>query len=124
MDQPGRTGSNLLLALLSAGLAHLLVASRDLLPASLGTPLLLLCDASILVNLWLALFNLLPIPPLDGSRILPGLWPARRWAFLETMSRYSFLILIVLFYSGLLNVLAIPAAILYGLIAPPLAATL
>ena len=58
---------------------------------------------AILLNLALAIFNLIPIPPLDGSRIVSGLLPdalERKYASLEP---YGLLILIVLLNLGWLN---------------------
>jgi len=55
-------------------------------------------DNFILMNLVLALFNLLPIPPLDGGRIMVGLLPAaaaKRWAGLE---RYGIVIVLLLMF--------------------------
>ena len=62
----------------------------------------------ILVNLSLACFNLIPIPPLDGSRVLMGLlpWPAARW--LARLERFGFLILLALMYVGVINRLVWP----------------
>lgn len=62
----------------------------------------------ILVNLSLACFNLIPIPPLDGSRVLMGLlpWPAARW--LARVERFGFLILLALMYIGVINRLVWP----------------
>jgi len=59
----------------------------------------------IIVNLFLAIFNLLPIPPLDGSRVMAGLLPndlARQYLRLEP---YGFLILIILLQIKAINFL-------------------
>ncbi|HUW23095.1 MAG TPA: site-2 protease family protein [bacterium] len=63
---------------------------------------------SVLINLLLAVFNLIPIPPLDGSQILSGLLPdhlARRY---ETFSRYGFIIIFLLLLTGLLWAIILP----------------
>jgi Zn-dependent protease len=48
----------------------------------------------IQVNVWLALFNLIPIPPLDGSKLLFSLIPARLYNVEEMLERYGFFVLI------------------------------
>lgn len=50
------------------------------------------------VNILLATFNLIPIPPLDGSKILLGLVPRFWYPILAPLERYGFLILFVLFF--------------------------
>ncbi len=61
--------------------------------------------AGISINLVLALLNLLPIPPLDGSRILTGILPSY-WAWqYNKLERFGFIILIVLLYTQVLNVI-------------------
>jgi Zn-dependent protease len=53
----------------------------------------------------LALINLLPIPPLDGSRILTGILP-NYWAWqYNRLERYGFIILLLLLYTKILNVM-------------------
>jgi len=53
----------------------------------------------IVLNISLALFNLLPIPPLDGSKILTGILPKDlAWQFEENLSRYSTILLIFIVF--------------------------
>lgn len=49
----------------------------------------------IIANLSLMIFNLVPLPPLDGSKLLYALWPASAAQALVTLERYSFFILII-----------------------------
>ncbi|MDR5694848.1 MAG: site-2 protease family protein [Armatimonadota bacterium] len=64
-------------------------------------PLLLrLIVQTIWVNGILAVFNLIPVPPLDGSRILEGLLPGRYSFWLSRLQPYGILVLIVLVYTG------------------------
>ncbi|MEQ1531440.1 MAG: site-2 protease family protein [Methylococcales bacterium] len=65
--------------------------------------------AGISINLVLALLNLLPIPPLDGSRILTGLLPSY-WAWqYNRFERFGFILLLILLYTQILSaVLAYP----------------
>ncbi|MFZ5632725.1 MAG: site-2 protease family protein [Bacillota bacterium] len=54
------------------------------------------------INVILAVFNLLPIPPLDGSKILAGMWPAgRQWLY--SLEQYGPIILILLLFTGIIN---------------------
>lgn len=74
-----------------------------------STPLIYSGVAGITINLVLAMINLLPIPPLDGSRILTGLLP-NYWAWrYNQLERYGFIILIVLLATNALGyILAYP----------------
>jgi len=65
----------------------------------------------IFINLILGLFNLIPIPPLDGSRILTGLLPRRLAVEYLKVERYGFLILVFLLYIGVFRNFIFPAAI-------------
>jgi Zn-dependent protease len=59
----------------------------------------------VYVNILLASFNLIPIPPLDGSKILLGLVPRFWYPVLAPLERYGFLVLFVIFFfnSGITN---------------------
>jgi len=94
--------SNLLMALIWALLARLGVILNF---EVVSLPLIYMGVAGISINLVLFLINLLPIPPLDGSRILTGFLPPRlAWQY-NQIERYGFLILVILLYTGVLNVL-------------------
>jgi len=69
------------------------------------------------INLILAAFNMIPVPPLDGSKILAGLLPDEGANFMYSLERYSMLILLLLIVSGAISVILTPLVqILYGLL--------
>jgi len=61
-------------------------------------PIVLMLAFSIYINLLLAIFNLLPIPPLDGGRVMVGLLPYRQAAALARIEPYGMIIIIVLVF--------------------------
>ena len=74
-------------------------------------PLALMCVASIKWNVLLAIFNLIPIPPLDGGRIAVGLLPYGPSQALASVERYGMLVIIALFMFD-------PFGIIRGIIYP------
>lgn len=94
--------SNLLMAIAWALLARAGVAINM---EFVSMPLIYSGVAGITINLVLALVNMLPIPPLDGSRILSGLLPDY-WAWrYNQLERWGFLILLVLLATNMLGMI-------------------
>ena len=108
---------NLGLALIATLLLVLTIRAEDLLPAL--SPSLQVVERmltlGILMNLVLAFFNLIPIPPLDGSHVLYHLLPPKLGMRYRELSRYGMLILLVLLMVGrpIFSLLMAPAWVLY-----------
>jgi len=100
--------TNLVLALASAVLAKIIAFTAGALPSVISYPLIQMIVASVWINIVLAVFNMVPIPPLDGSKILMALLPPRQAMSFAKLEPYGFIILLVLFYSGLLPKVIFP----------------
>ncbi len=99
--------ANLLMAFIWALIARIGVTFHEF--EFFAIPLIKTGEAGIHINLILALLNLLPIPPLDGSRILSGMLPDYwAWQF-NRLERFGFIILLVLLMTNVVGmVLAYP----------------
>lgn len=77
-----------------------------------GIPFLsIFLSTTVTLNIYLAVFNLIPIPPLDGSKILAGLLPkATAYKFLNTVEQYGFLILMLLIFFNITDMIMVPVA--------------
>ena len=103
--------ANFILAILFAFIFHLITTFVG--PSSSGLsgliqPVLYMMQAGVLVNLGLGIFNLLPVPPLDGSNILAGLLPLHLAEAFMRNSKYGLIILIILLVSGVVQKVIVP----------------
>ena len=98
--------SNVLAAfgfLLASKLLVMLFPAQVADPHAVFFPLYLLFRVGLMLNVILAVFNLFPIPPLDGSWILSRLFPGQIGSLIEKARPYGFLLLILLIWSGVFS---------------------
>ncbi len=69
-------------------------------PGSLEEPLMLFLHYLMIMNVSLAVFNLLPFPPLDGSKVLDTFLPANMRPFLEFLEQYGYVLLLFFIWMG------------------------
>jgi Zn-dependent protease len=69
---------------------------------------IMLLEPLIWINLVLAVFNLIPVPPLDGSKILAGILPDRGASIMYALEKYGILILLLLLITGVISKILIP----------------
>ena len=94
--------SNLILATVLLVVYKLLFLT-GVVTGALGYYLVLILAVMIRTNIYLAVFNLLPVPPLDGSRILGVILPARQYFSIMRYERYIYLAMILLVFTGALD---------------------
>jgi Zn-dependent protease len=105
--------TNLVLAVASAILTKGIWALATVLPYSavaeaILVPINSMLIASVWINLVLCIFNFLPIPPLDGSRILTGILPDHLALSYMKIERFGFILILVLAFSGVLSKVIVP----------------
>ncbi len=114
--------TNILLAIISQiVLAHILVPFYGIAPQGVAMailrPLRMMFEFSIVINIVLAVINLIPIPPLDGGRVAVGFLPHRQAMAYSKIEPYGFIIVILLLITGILNIIIYPVIImLYRLV--------
>jgi len=103
--------SNLLQAVVAAMILRLFAgfASGGQTPTSTLTGVLYL---AVEINLLLAFFNLIPVPPLDGGNVMLGLLPPRAAATYSRLRQYGFIVLYALLLTGIASALIMPPTML------------
>ncbi len=86
----------------------LMTGTFSSIPESFQEPVTIFLQYLLIMNVSLAVFNLLPFPPLDGSKILETFLPASAQPVLALMERYGFIILMLLIYVGFFGAIMRP----------------
>lgn len=103
---------NLLIAIIASVVIKILTAygffTIESIKASFIEPIWLILLGTVTVNVGLAIFNLLPFPPLDGSKILQTFLPDSFEPYFELLETYGFLILLILLQMGVIRIIVSP----------------
>jgi Zn-dependent protease len=106
--------SNLVLAALTAAVLKLVGPS---LATTYLYPLVIMGQLMVMINVGLAVFNLIPIHPLDGSHIMEGLLPPKMAFEYSKLQPYGFIILLVLIFTRVVDFVIAPIiTTIYGML--------
>ena len=102
--------ANLLIAVIAFAIFKFLLMSGviDAMSDSTQEPVILFLDNLLIMNISLAVFNLLPFPPLDGSKVLETFLPASMQPVLAFLEQYGYWLLILLIYMGVFTAIIRP----------------
>jgi Zn-dependent protease len=102
--------ANLTIAIIAFVIIKVLIMTGGMavVPDSLREPVGIFLEFLLTMNVSLAIFNLLPFPPLDGSKILYTILPASAHSGLAVLEQYGFIILMVLMYMGFFGIIMRP----------------
>ena len=105
-------GANLILAITGFVIFKSLIEANIVTAANVNVglmkPLIIFLNYMIMLNVSLAVFNLLPFPPLDGSKVLSTFLPESFQPVFALLEQYGFLILLLLVYWGVIGVVIGP----------------
>jgi Zn-dependent protease len=102
--------ANLLIAIIAFTILKVLIVTNSVgaIPEGIREPVILFLDFLLTMNISLAVFNLLPFPPLDGSKILDTFLPESLKPGLAALEQYGFLLLMILMYMGFFSAIINP----------------
>jgi Zn-dependent protease len=105
--------TNILLAIASILILKFIVVPLSfLLPESVTetvfTPVAMILKSSVIINVVLAAFNMIPIPPLDGGRVLTGFLPTKQAISFSRIEPFGFLIVLILIMTGIAGYFIMP----------------
>jgi Zn-dependent protease len=102
--------ANLVIAIIAFTILKVLIVTNSVgaIPEGIREPVILFLDFLLTMNISLAVFNLLPFPPLDGSKILDTFLPDSLRPALAVLEQYGFLLLMVLMYMGFFSAIINP----------------
>jgi len=102
--------ANIFIAVCAFTIFKVLLMTRlgDSIPESLQEPVTIFLNYLLMMNVSLAVFNLLPFPPLDGSKVLETFLPASMQPFLALLEQHGYIILMLLIYIGFFGAIIRP----------------
>jgi Zn-dependent protease len=98
--------ANIIIAIIGFIILKIMVMSNY--PLTREDPFVLFLSNLLFMNVSLAVFNLLPFPPLDGSKVLDTFLPESMRPFMDMLEQYGFLILMMLIYFGVFRAIISP----------------